>query len=129
MKKHTLLYVDEMMPDRMKGLVRKRNKILYNIEAIHPPTLEQFNECIVEHKKATLVMAAGRYICIITMGLGAGEVMLLLNLDNNPKGVEYLKKKFTNKRLSERIATAFKAIKNTPDGYYDFEMEVGEIPV
>lgn len=130
MATHKLLYVDDMKPDRMQGFVKDRAKIIYNMELIHPATAEKFKETIVEHRKASLVMIAGRYICIITMALVERELgMLIVNLDQNESGKQKIIKKFTNDALIERITTAFEAIKNTPESYYDFELEVGEIPV
>lgn len=130
MRKHKLIYVDDMTADKMKGIVKTRAKIIYNIETIDPKMADSFKEAIVEFRKGSLVLIAGRYICVVTMGLEQkGEGMLVINLDNNETGVKEMDKKFTNPKIKEKIKMAFEAIKNTPEGYYDFELELGELPV
>jgi|SRR5215471_7714403 len=128
-KEFKRLYVDDIKPDRSKAFVHKRDKIIYNLGAAHSDSVENFTNIVVEHQQGTIVVIAGRYICIATMGLKEQlEGMLILNLENDEVKLKDVIKGFTNDRLIERVTTAFAAIKNTPDHYYDFELHKGEIP-
>jgi len=84
MSNHKILYVNEKSNDKLKGFVKTRNNLIYNLHCIHPATAEKFTETIVEYQKGTVVSIAGRFICIVTMGLiDKQEGMLIIDLQND----------------------------------------------
>jgi len=129
MSNHKILYVNEKSNEKLKGFVRSRNNLIYNLQCIHPATAEKFTETIVEYQKGTVVSIAGRFICIVTMGLiDKQEGMLIIDLQNDTTKLKETINTFSNPKVKERINTAFEAIKSSPQEYYDFEMEVGDAP-
>jgi len=129
MSNHKILYVNEKSNDKLKGFVKTRNNLIYNLHCIHPATAEKFTETIVEYQKGTVVSIAGRFICIVTMGLiDKQEGMLIIDLQNDTTKLKETIQKFSNPKVTERINSAFEAIKSSPQEYYDFEMEVGDAP-
>ena len=126
------LYVDQLSPDRVKGVVSDTNSVFWNLIVIKK-ALGLFASDVLDlgEINGISIVAVGRYICMIIRASSttkAGAGMILLNLVGRDEVAHKMARQFGNDALEERFMQVYDEVMRNPDRHQQVTLMVAKAP-
>ena len=106
-------------------------KIMYNLGKIDKQWLDIYLEMVANASKASLVIPAGKFVCLVTMTIEEGSqgAMILMDWLNNEEIAKHYAEEAKAHGQSREFMHTFYKIRNNKKDWGKFKLVQGDIPV
>lgn len=123
-----------MSPDEVRAMVSDKNSIFANLACIREATGVSLREAVGAKHGGVAVLAAGKYICMLSRSKGEGRSvlgdigMLLLDLTGKEEMGYAIAGRFGNSALEQRFMEVLYEISSRKQAHGQFRLVLGKSP-